>query len=67
MVDEVVAIASEQERLEAWILREVEAGATLPGLYPPNDSSLARYAAAPAQTTDAAPQDPGSAAKPAKP
>jgi regulator of RNase E activity RraA len=54
LVDAVVAAASEQERLEAWILREVAAGAALPGLYPPNDASLASYAAALAQTTDAA-------------
>jgi regulator of RNase E activity RraA len=56
LVDEVVAIASEQERLEAWILREVEQGAALPGLYPPNAASLARYAAStdPAAAGDAA-------------
>lgn len=46
LLDEVVASASEQERLEAWIMREVEGGAALPGLYPPNEASLARYGAA---------------------
>ena len=46
MVDEVAALATEQERLEAWIMQEVNAGAALPGLYPPNDESKARYAAA---------------------
>jgi regulator of RNase E activity RraA len=46
MLEEVVATAIEQERLEAWILRQVDNGAALPGLYPPNDSSKARYAAA---------------------
>jgi regulator of RNase E activity RraA len=32
LVDEVVASALQQERLEAWILGEVEKGAALPGL-----------------------------------
>ena len=43
MVDEVAALAQEQERLEEWILREVENGAALPGLYPPNAETRARY------------------------
>lgn len=43
MVDEVAAVAAEQERLEAWIMDQVEAGAALPGLYPPNDENKARY------------------------
>jgi len=38
-----VAAALEQERLEAWIMREVEQGAALPGLYPPNAENRARY------------------------
>lgn len=40
---EVAASALEQERLEAWIMREVDAGAALPGLYPPDDANLRRY------------------------
>jgi regulator of RNase E activity RraA len=36
----------EQERLEAWIMNEVETGAKLPGLYPPNAENNARYEAA---------------------
>jgi len=32
-----------QEKLEAWIMREVEKGATLPGLYPPSAETRARY------------------------
>ncbi|HVE48693.1 MAG TPA: ribonuclease activity regulator RraA [Casimicrobiaceae bacterium] len=44
-VDEVVAIAIEQERLEAWIMSEVEKGVALPGLYPPNAETKARYEA----------------------
>ncbi|MFA7665345.1 MAG: ribonuclease activity regulator RraA [Burkholderiaceae bacterium] len=46
MVDEVTAIASEQERLEAWIMTEIDQGAELPGLYPPNAENQARYEAA---------------------
>ena len=42
-VDDVVAAAVEQERLEGWIMREVEAGVPLPGLYPPNAENAARY------------------------
>ncbi|MBB5751504.1 ribonuclease activity regulator RraA [Prosthecomicrobium pneumaticum] len=46
MVDEVTMLAVEQERLEAWILAEVERGVPLPGLYPPDAETRARYAAA---------------------
>ena len=42
-IDEIVAEAPEQERLEAWIMSEVEQGASLPGLYPPNAENKARY------------------------
>ena len=45
LVDEVVDAAVEQERLEGWIMGEVEAGTPLPGLYPPNDAAKARYEA----------------------
>jgi len=45
LLDEVIAASIEQERLEAWIMREVEAGAALPGLYPPDDANKARYEA----------------------
>jgi regulator of RNase E activity RraA len=45
LVDEVVKAAVEQERLEAWIMTEVENGAALPGLYPPNAENKARYEA----------------------
>ncbi|HEX7441412.1 MAG TPA: ribonuclease activity regulator RraA, partial [Caldimonas sp.] len=45
LADEVIAAAVEQEREEAWIMREVEGGAALPGLYPMNESSKARYEA----------------------
>ena len=43
LLDEIVATAPEQERLEAWIMEEVEKGAALPGLYPPNAENKARY------------------------
>jgi regulator of RNase E activity RraA len=46
LLDEVVAAATEQERLEAWIMAEVEKGAALPGLYPPDAETRARYEAA---------------------
>ncbi|MCB0105234.1 MAG: ribonuclease activity regulator RraA [Caldilineaceae bacterium] len=45
LVDEVVDAALEQERLEAWIMGEVEKDVPLPGLYPPNDETKARYEA----------------------
>ena len=43
LVEEVVAAAAEQERMEAWIMAEVDKGAALPGLYPPNAENKARY------------------------
>jgi regulator of RNase E activity RraA len=46
LLDEVVATAPEQEHLEGWIMQEVEQGAALPGLYPPNEENRARYEAA---------------------
>jgi regulator of RNase E activity RraA len=45
LVAEVTAAAVEQERLEAWIMKEVEKGLPLPGLYPPNAETKARYEA----------------------
>lgn len=45
LVEAVLEAAPEQERLEAWIMSEVEAGAALPGLYPPNAENKARYEA----------------------
>jgi regulator of RNase E activity RraA len=41
----VVEAAAEQEALETWIMGEVEKGAALPGLYPPNAENKARYEA----------------------
>jgi len=45
LVDEACEHAVEQERLEGWIMGEVEAGHPLPGLYPPNEANKARYEA----------------------
>jgi len=45
LLDEVVEAAVEQEKLEAWIIDEVRSGLQLPGLYPPNAETKARYAA----------------------
>jgi len=42
----VATLGPEQERFEAWVVSEVEKGAKLPGLYPPNEDTRARYLAA---------------------
>jgi regulator of RNase E activity RraA len=42
-LDKVLAAGVEQERLEAWIMNEVNRGVPLPGLYPPNEETRARY------------------------
>ena len=46
LLDHVLQEAPEQERLEGWIMEEVNNGAELPGLYPPNAENKARYQAA---------------------
>ena len=45
MVVEVTALAVEQERLEGWIMNEIDRGVPLPGLYPANAQTRARYEA----------------------
>ena len=45
LLDEVIEAAVEQEKLEAWIIGEVRAGHPLPGLYPANEETKARYQA----------------------
>ena len=45
MLDHGVAEAPEQERAEGWIMEQVKRGAELPGLYPMNEETRARYAA----------------------
>ena len=44
-VEHVANAGPEQERREAWILGEVEKGVALPGLYPMNEETRARYEA----------------------
>ncbi len=43
LLEAVVAEAPEQERMEEWIMNEVCAGASLPGLYPMNAETRGRY------------------------
>ncbi|WP_420393854.1 ribonuclease activity regulator RraA [Acuticoccus sp.] len=45
LLAEVLAEAPEQERMEAWIMEEVGRGVPLPGLYPMNEETRARYEA----------------------
>jgi regulator of RNase E activity RraA len=45
LLDHVLGEAEEQERMENWIMGEVEKGAALPGLYPMNQEAKARYLA----------------------
>lgn len=45
LVQETALLADAQEQLEEWIMSEVEKGAVLPGLYPPNQENKARYEA----------------------
>ena len=42
LLDAVTTAALEQERLEGWTMAQVEQGAALPGLYPPNHNNAAR-------------------------
>lgn len=46
LVDDIAAQAADQEHLEEWIMGEIRAGVPLPGLYPPNAETRARYEAA---------------------
>ena len=43
LLEEVVKLAPEQEKLEAWIMTQVNKGESLPGLYPPNEANKQRY------------------------
>jgi regulator of RNase E activity RraA len=42
-LDDVLKAGPAQEQLEAWIMEEVGRGASLPGLYPPNAETMARF------------------------
>jgi regulator of RNase E activity RraA len=44
IIEEVTAMAVEQEAFEGWVVSEVENGVKLPGLYPPDAETKARYA-----------------------
>lgn len=43
MVDFVANEGAEHELMESWLVGEVEKGAKLPGLYPPNEENKKRY------------------------
>lgn len=43
LLGDVLKAAPEQERMEAWIMGEVDKGLPLPGLYPMNAETKARY------------------------
>ena len=46
LVEDVVKLAPDQEAFEGWVVEQVRNGAQLPGLYPPNAETKARYEAA---------------------
>jgi regulator of RNase E activity RraA len=41
--DEVARDAAEQETVEGFVIGEIAGGSPLPGTYPPNADTLARY------------------------
>ena len=45
LADFVANEGAEHELLESWLVQEVEKGARLPGLYPPNEENKKRYEA----------------------
>jgi hypothetical protein len=45
LADFVAQEGAEHELMETWLVQEVEKGAKLPGLYPPNEENEARYEA----------------------
>ncbi|MBW9056344.1 ribonuclease activity regulator RraA [Rhizobium mesosinicum] len=45
LLDAVLAEAPEQERMEGWIMSEIDRGVPLPGLYPMNAETKVRYQA----------------------
>ncbi len=48
--EQAAVAGAEQERLEEWIMSEVAKGVALPGLYPPDAATRARYEARLAET-----------------
>lgn len=53
LVNDVIKEAAEQEHFEAWVVEQVRAGTALPGLYPPNAETRARYEASRGKKTGA--------------
>jgi regulator of RNase E activity RraA len=45
LLDELITDSVERERLEGWIMGQVEQGVPLPGLYPPDAQTTERYQA----------------------
>ena len=45
LVDFVAEEGAEHERMETWVVERGRAGAKLPGLYPLNEETKARYEA----------------------
>ncbi len=45
LVEAVAQAGPEQELFELWVMREIERGVALPGLYPPDAETRARYEA----------------------
>jgi hypothetical protein len=45
LLDAMLKEGPEQERMEGWIMSEVEKGVPLPGLYPMDAATKARYQA----------------------
>lgn len=43
LADEIARDASDQEQLERFVMEEIAAGRPLPGTYPPNEATRARY------------------------
>lgn len=43
LADEIARDASDQEQLERFVMGEIAAGCPLPGTYPPNEATRARY------------------------
>ena len=45
LAKEVIAEAWEQEQLEAWVVAQIQDGKPIKGLYPPDDTAMARFKA----------------------
>lgn len=56
LLEQTAGEGLEQERLEAWIMDEVRRGVPLPGLYPMNAATSARYEAAKTESDTSVPK-----------